>query len=46
MVNVGVSVKKQISSCKDDYIWNPRTCDCESNKACKIYEYLDTKNCS
>ena len=22
--------------CKNDYIWNPGTCDCEYNKACKI----------
>ena len=27
-------------------MWNPSTCDCEYNKACKIYEYLDIKNCS
>ena len=33
-------------SCKNDYMWNPSTCDCECNKACKIYEYLDIKNCS
>ena len=25
---------------------NPSTCDCESNKACKIDKFLDTKNCS
>ena len=34
------------SSCKDDYIWNPSACGCESNKACKIDKYLDIKNCS
>ena len=34
------------SSCKDDYIWNPSPCDCESNKACKMDKYLDIKNCS
>ena len=33
-------------SCKDIYMWNPITCGCECNKACKIDEYLDTKNCS
>ena len=33
------------SSCKDVYMWNPRTCDCECNKACKIDEYLNIKNC-
>ena len=31
---------------QDDYMWNPRKCDCEWNKACKIDEYLDIKNCS
>ena len=25
---------------------NPRTCDCELNKICKVDEYLDIKNCS
>ena len=29
-----------------DYIWNLSTCDCHCNKACKIDEYLDIKNCS
>ena len=27
-------------------MWNPVTCHCECNKACKIDEYLDIKNCS
>ena len=27
-------------------MWNPSNCDCECNKACKIDEYLDIKNCS
>ena len=27
-------------------MWNPSTCDCECNKACKIDEYLGIKNCS
>ena len=31
---------------KDDYMWNPSTCDCECNKACKIDEYIDNRNCS
>ena len=31
---------------RDNYIWNPSTCYCECNKACKIDEYLDIKNCS
>ena len=34
------------SSFKDVYMWNSSTCDCKCNKACKIDEYLDTKNCS
>ena len=29
-----------------DYMWNPSTCDCECNKACKIDEHLDTKSSS
>ena len=27
-------------------MWNRRTCDFGSNKACKINKYLDIKNCS
>ena len=27
-------------------MWNLSTCDCKFNTACKIYEYLDTKNYS
>ena len=34
------------SFCKNDYMWNPSTGDCEYNKAFKIEEYLDIKNCS
>ena len=34
------------TSCEKGYMWNPGTCDYECNKACKIYEYLDTKTCS
>ena len=33
-------------SCKKDYMWNSSKCDCQCNKACKIDEYLDIKNCS
>ena len=29
---------------KNDYIWNTNMCNCECHKACKIDEYLDTKN--
>ena len=33
-------------SFKNDFMWNPRTCNCECNKACKTDEYSDVKNCS
>ena len=48
MINVGVSIKKldDWGSCKNDCMWNSSTYDCECNKACKIDEYLDIKNCS
>ena len=26
-------------------MWNPSTCDRKCDKACKIGEYLDLKNC-
>ena len=26
-----------------DNMWNPSTCNCECNKACKINEYLVTR---
>ena len=28
--------KELWSSCKDNYAWNPSTCDCECDKACWI----------
>ena len=28
---------------KNGCMWNPGTCNCECNKACKIDEYLDIK---
>ena len=34
------------SSCEKNYMRNPSKCDCDCNKAYKIDEYLDTKNCS
>ena len=34
------------SSCKKGYTENPSTYNCECDKACKIGEYLDIKNCS
>lgn len=40
-------VTQSQSSCKYDYdLWNLSMRDCESNKASKIGEYLDIKNCS
>ena len=33
------------SSCKGDLMWNLSTCDCEGDKAFKIVEYLNIKNC-
>ena len=40
MMNVSMSRKiRWLSSCKDDYMWNPNTCDCERTKACKAGEY-------
>ena len=29
---------------KNEYMWNPSTCDCECNKAWNIYECLYTIN--
>ena len=29
------------SSCKDDCMWNPSTCDCDYNKPCKADDYSD-----
>ena len=33
-------------NCKNNYMRNPITCDYESDKACKIKEYVDIKHCS
>ena len=33
------------SDCKIDYLWNFSTCSCEGNKAYKIDENLNNKNC-
>ena len=27
-------------------IWNPNNCECESDKACDVGEYLDHENCT
>ena len=34
------------NSYEDDCMWNSNMYDCESNKTCKIDEYLHIKNCS
>ena len=34
------------SSCKAKYMWNQHKCDCVCNKAHKIDQSLDIKNCS
>ena len=39
MMNVEVNVK-------NDYMWNSSTCDCEYNKECEIYEFLDIQSFS
>ena len=28
----------------DGFIWNPRNCECEYDKACDVGEYLDYEN--
>ena len=33
------------SSCKDYYMWNRNTYDCECNITCKIDDYLNIKKC-
>ena len=40
----GIMMNVDSSSWRDGYMWNPRTCNYEWIKACKIDEYLDTKN--
>ena len=35
-----------LSSCKNDYMRNLSICEWEYDKACKIDQYLDIKNCS
>ena len=31
--------------CDKGFIWNPSKCECESDKACDVGEYLDYENC-
>ena len=47
MMNAGVTAKNWMTgvSCEKCYMESPSTCVCECNKACKIYKYLDIKNC-
>ena len=40
-------VRKELNdrgSCKNDYMWNPSTCNFECNKASEIDEYSNSKN--
>ena len=34
------------SSCNNDYLWSPSTCECECQKKYANEEYLDIKICS
>ena len=36
---------QRTSYCDKGFIWNPRNCECECDKACDIGEYLDYENC-
>ena len=45
-MSVWVQRIRRLGSCKNHYMWNPSKCGSEFNKACKIDEYLDIKNCS
>ena len=37
IMNIGVSKQlDDLGSSKKGYMWNPSTCDCECNKACKL----------
>ena len=31
--------------CEKGFIWNPRNCECECDKACDVGEYTDYKHC-
>ena len=45
-MNVGVNVKNKVIEVLIKIICGILVSDCECNKACKIDEYLDIKNCS
>ena len=34
-----------ILSCDKGYMWNPSTCECQCDKWCKQWQYLNHKNC-
>ena len=36
---------QRTSYCDKGFIWNPRNCECECDKACDIGKYLDYENC-
>ena len=48
MINIGLNVNNNMIGilCEKDSMWNPSSCDCECNKACKIDKNLDIKNLS
>ena len=31
--------------CNKGFIWDPSNCECECDKSCDVWEYLDYKNC-
>ena len=31
--------------CDKGFIWNPSNCECECDKSCDVWEYLDYSNC-
>ena len=32
--------------CDKGFIWNPSNCECERDKSCDVWEYLDYGNCN
>lgn len=42
-MNAKNQIKKHLS--ENCYSWNPRKCDCECNKKCKIDECLNNFTC-
>ena len=31
--------------CYKAFSWNPSNCECECDKSCDVWEYVDYKNC-